>query len=132
MVANALAEGEGYIPGEGDYFALVAIPTDNELLQKMVLETVVPDGAEPEPTPDTTPETNPQQSPKPSSEPESTSEPTPETTPQPSLEPEPTDDDKDSISSSGEFPIGWAVTIAIVLSSIGIGLTVYFRARKRE
>lgn len=130
MVANALAEGEGYTPSEGDYFAVVAIPTENELLQKMVIETVVPSGVEPEPTATPNPQTT--SSPEPSSEPQTTPEPNPQTTPSPDLTPEPTDTDTGPSSPSGAFPIGLAVTIAIIASSIGIGLTVYFRARKRK
>jgi hypothetical protein len=134
MVANALAEGEGYIPGEGDYFAIVAIPTDNALLQKMVIVTVVPNGAEPEPTSEPEPSTNPQQSPTSSSEPGTTPEPEPSTNPQhtPTPSSEPTDSDTVPTSASGEFPLGLAVTAAIIASSVGIGLTVYFRGRRHK
>ena len=130
MIANALAEGEGYTPSEGDYFAVVAIPTENELLQKMVIEIVVPGGGEPEPTATPSPQTT--SSPEPSSEPQTTPESSPQTTSSPEPSSEPTDTDTDPSSSSGTFPIGLAVTIAIIAISIGIGLTVYFRARKRK
>ena len=130
MIANALDEGEGYTPSEGDYFAVVAIPTENELLQKMVIEIVVPGGGEPEPTATPSPQTT--SSPEPSSEPQTTPESSPQTTSSPEPSSEPTDTDTDPSSSSGTFPIGLAVTIAIIAISIGIGLTVYFRARKRK
>jgi hypothetical protein len=114
MVTNALANGEGYRPSEGELFAVVGIPVDATRVQTIVIEVVVPNQVGPELTP--TPTSNPE--PTPGSEPE------PET--ELILAPTPT-----PTSSVEAFPITLIVAIIVIVIVAGIGVITYFKERTR-
>lgn len=122
MVANALANGGGYRPSEGDLFAIVGIPVDETLGQKIVLEVGVPNQV----GPTSTPTPNPASTPTPNPEPTPGSEPEPEPEPDLILAPTPT-----PTSSSEGFPITLIVAIIVIAVVAGIGLITYFKERTR-